>query len=179
MVNVIVNHESDERVIQKLAQALRGNDLYADNLRDFADSFEKEQRVFGIEFNPSPGQILVCNFGLGFKKPEPVKVRPVLVVSPKAAKWSGLCTVIPISSKRPDPIKPHHLQLPDGLLPANEYPEAWLKGDLVSTVGHHRLDRVKFGKREYRTPIVSTNVLREARRCVLHATGMHSLTIHW
>jgi hypothetical protein len=27
--------------------------------------------------------------------------------------------------------------------------------------------------------LVPDDVLREARRCVLHATGMHSLTEHW
>lgn len=179
LVNVVVNQAEDERVMQRLARALRANDMYARSLRDFSDSYEHEQRIQGINFNPPPGQILVCNFGLGFKVPEPVKVRPVLVISPKADDWTGLCTVLVISSNRPDPIEPYHLQLPAGLLPDEKYPEAWIKGDLVMTVGHHRLDRFKSGRREYITPVVGADVLKEARRCVLHATGMHSLTIHW
>lgn len=178
-VTVVVNQAEDERVVQRLARALRANDIYARSLRDFADSYEDEQRIFGIKFNPVPGQILVCNFGLGFKPPEPVKVRPVLVISPKADAWTGLCTVLTISSQRPDPIEPYHMQLPEGLLPSDKYPEAWIKGDLLTTVGHHRLDRMMVGRREYVTPVVGADVLREARRCALHVLGMHSLTIHW
>lgn len=178
-VTTVVNQEEDERVMQMLARALRANDAYARNLRDFADSYENEQKIFGINFNPAAGQILVCNFGIGFKPPEPVKVRPVLVISPKADGWTGLCTVLTISSQRPDPIKPYHLQLPAGLLPESKYPEAWIKGDLITTVGHHRLDRMMVGRREYVVPVIGADVLREARRCVLHVLAMHSLTIHW
>lgn len=179
IVNVVANNEGDERVIRQVAAALRGNGLEAEMLRDFAQSYDEEQRVGGIQFQPRAGQILVCNFGLGFKKPEMIKVRPVLVISPHQRFWTRLCVVVPISSRPPGEIKPYHYKLPDGAVPGGKYAESWIKGDLVIAVGHHRLDRLRTGFRKYETPRVSDEVLREARRCVLHAAGMHSLTIHW
>ncbi|MDR7100925.1 type II toxin-antitoxin system PemK/MazF family toxin [Croceicoccus sp. BE223] len=178
-VTAIVNQQEDERVLQIVARALRGNDSYAQQVREFAKSFDEEQRVGGLQFSPKAGHILACNFGLGFKAPEMVKVRPVLVVSPKANAWTGLSVVIPISSKAPEIPRPYHHKLPDGLIPNPKYDEAWLKGDMVIAVGRHRLDRLKVGHRQYATPKVDDATLREARRCVLHAAGMHSLTIHW
>src|SRR5262249_9786508 len=105
--------------------------------------------------------------------------RPVLVISPKVKRWTKLCIVLPISSKRPSPILAHHYQLPSSLLPESKFKEAWIKGDMVMAVGCHRLDRIKTGKRTYASRCVPSSILREARRCVLHAIGMQSLTVHW
>lgn len=178
-VTVVVNQDADEAVVQELAACLRANDSYSRQLRDFADCLEKEQRVQGINWQPQPGQILACHFGLGFKVPEMVKTRPVLVISPKIQPWTKLCIVLPISSRTPDPVLDHHLELPRGLVPNDKYDEAWIKGDTIMAVSCHRLDRVKTGFRSYEAPIVPADVLKEARRCVLHATGMHSLTAYW
>jgi len=178
-IEVVVNSENDGRVIRQVAAALRANDADAEMLRDFAQSFREGQNIEGIRFQPRAGQVLACNFGLGFKQPEMIKVRPVLVISPKQREWTRLCVVVPISSRAPHEEKPYHLRLPDGLIPGDKYEESWVKGDMVIAVGSHRLDRLKTGRRQYETPQVSDEVLREARRCVLHATGMHSLTIHW
>jgi uncharacterized protein YifN (PemK superfamily) len=178
-VPVVVHQESDERVIQQLAATLRGNDSFARQIRDFADTLENDQRPRGLGFQPQPGQILVCHFGLGFEVPENVKTRPVLVVSPHQREWSRLCVVVPISSKPPHQPQPYHYKLPRGLVPIGDYDESWIKGDMVVAVGAQRLDRIKLRFREYVAPQVPDAVLREARRCVLHAAGMHSLTIHW
>jgi len=178
-VTVVLNQDSDEKVIQELAACLRANDALARQLRDFADTLENEQRVQGLSWQPRPGQILVCHFGLGFREPEMVKTRPVMVISPKVTPWTKLCIVLPISSRAPDPILGHHYRLPDGLLPGTKYEEAWVKGDTIIAVGCHRLDRIKTGFREYVAPCAPAAVLTEARRCILHATGMHSLTVHW
>lgn len=179
VASVVVNTLADERVLQTLAAQLRSNTEAARQLRDFADSLEKDQVPQGLSFQPSPGQILICHFGLGFRKPENVKTRPVLVVSPHRRDATKLCVVVPISSNVPDPVRAYHYKLPAGLVPSDKYKEAWLKGDLVVSVGCHRLDRFKAGFRQFVAPTVPAEVLREARRCVLHAAGMHSLTEHW
>jgi len=176
---VVLNEPSDEAVIQRVAEVLRANDAFARQVRSFADTLANDQHPKGLRFQPRPGQILVCHFGLGFQQPEIVKTRPVLVISPHRRVWSRVCVVVPISSRRPIEPMAHHYRLPDGLVPGNKYEEAWLKGDLVTSVGSHRLDRIKTGFRRYESPLVPEEVLREARRCVLHATGMHALTDQW
>lgn len=176
---VVLNEPSDEAVLQRIAEVLRANDAFARQVRAFADTLENGQHAQGLQFQPRPGHILICHFGLGFQQPEIVKTRPVLVISPRQRVWTRVCVVVPISSKEPNPAMAHHYKLPDGLVPNKKYKEAWLKGDLVTTVGCHRLDRIKTGFRRFEAPVAPTEVLREARRCVLHATGMHGLTPHW
>lgn len=179
VVSVVVNALEDERVLQTLAAQLRSNSQAASQLRDFASTLENDQVPQGLQFQPKPGQIVACHFGLGFRKPENVKTRPVLVVSPHRRDNVKLCIVVPISSTPPNEVRPYHYKLPKGLVPNEKYEEAWLKGDLIVSVACHRLDRFKVGFRQYVAPMVPVEVLREARRCVLHATGMHSLTEHW
>ena len=177
-VAVIVGKD-DANTIRAIARCLRSGGREAQQLRDFAADLEKRNRVQGLQFQPYPGQLLVCNFGIGFQRPEIVKTRPVIVVSPQPRFNSGLCTVVPISSKPPNQIEPYHYSMDPTLIPGEKYPEAWIKGDLVQTVGLHRLDRFKVGFRNYQAPILPEAVLTEARRCVLHATGMHTLTALW
>lgn len=178
-VTIVVNQDSDEQVIQALAGALRGNGGPARQLRNFADTLTNDQPVGGLRFQPKPGQILACHFGLGFEVPENVKTRPVLVISPHQRVWTKLCVVVPISSTPPDPPRPYRYRLPRGTVPGDKYDEAWIKGDMIVAVGAHRLDRLKIGFRQYVAPVVAPEVLTEARRCALHATGMPSLTVHW
>lgn len=178
-VTVTVQQEEDEDVIRSLASCLRANDSFSRQLRDFADCLQNEQKVEGINWQPQPGQILICHFGLGFRPPEMVKTRPVIVISPKARIWTKLCVVVPISSRAPDPVQDHHFRLPTGLLPSRKYEEAWIKGDTVMAVSCHRLDRMKVRHRQYVVPQAPASVLKEVRRCVLHATGMQALTDHW
>ncbi len=177
-VTVVLNQDTDESVIQQLAAVLRANNSFARQIRDFADTIENDAHPAGLKFQPKPGQLLACHFGLGFQTPEIVKTRPVLVISPKPKDNSKLCTVVPISSQAPRTIRPFHYKLPEGVVPGGKYEDAWIKGDLVQTVGLHRLDRFKLGFRHYESLQVSDEVLKEVRRCVLHATGMHFLTQH-
>ena len=178
-VTVVVHNEADELVVQQLSACLRANDSFSNQLRDFSDCLSAEQLVKGISWQPKAGHILICHFGLGFRPPEIIKTRPVLVISPKVTPWTKLSIVLPISSKAPDPVLAHHYRLPDGLVPGGKHSESWIKGDMVMTVSCHRLDRIKSGFRTYHAPRVPYSVLREARRCILYATGMHSLTSHW
>lgn len=178
-VNVVVNQDADEQVIQSLATILRRNDVLSRQLRDFAKTIREDQIPNGLQFQPKPGHILICHFGLGFRVPENVKTRPVLVISPHQKQWTKLCVVVPISSQIPNIVRPYHYKLPKGTVPGKKYEESWIKGDMVVAVGAHRLDRIRTENRKYVSPLVSEEILREARRCVLHAGGMHSLTIHW
>lgn len=178
-VSVVINEDADEGVVQRLATVLRSNNPYAEQVREFVDTITNDPVPLGLQFSPTPGQILICHFGLGFQKPEMVKTRPALVVSAKRKDGAKLCTVLPISSLSPEPVRPFHLKLPEGIIPTEKYRIAWIKGDMIQTVACHRLDRVKTGFREYKAIIVPPQVLTEAMRCVLHALGMHALTEHW
>lgn len=176
-IQVSVVDEGDERATQALASCLRRNDQFASQIRDFAKTIQEDQHPQGLTFQPMPGQIVICHFGLAFRQPEMTKTRPVLVVSAHQRQWTRVCTVMPISSKAPDPMEPRHLELPSGISQGQRYPRAWIKGDLIVSVASHRLDRMKTGFRQYVTPSVPPDVLKEARRCALHRLGLHSLTI--
>jgi mRNA interferase MazF len=126
------------------------------------------------------GTILICDFSAGFKVPEMVKVRPVVVISPKIAIRSGLCTVVP------DNIMPYHHELrdiqPPLPSPYNEGPN-WIKGDMVVSVGLHRLNFVRMGKaatgeRRYRYEVLPPDDLKAIRTCVLRGLGFSALTKH-
>ena len=170
-VSVEIVRPEDEQVILTIARLLKENSEISRSIRDFSETMKDDQRVEGLKFQPRPGQVLACHFGLGFRQPEMVKTRPVLVVSPKVRVWSGTCLVVPISSTPPAPVLRWHLRLPDTLLPGSNYKEAWLKGDCAMSVGKHRLDRWKAGPRNYVVPEVSPEILAAARMCVRHAIG--------
>lgn len=117
-VTVTVHSDEDAEAIEALAHILRSNDTHANPLRAFVATASRDQQPRGLRFQPRPGQILVCHFGLGFRPPEMVKTRPVLVISPKRRDATMLCTVVPISSKAPEEIRPYHFKLPEGVLPS-------------------------------------------------------------
>jgi uncharacterized protein YifN (PemK superfamily) len=43
-----------------------------------------------LKFHPEPGTILICDYSTGFKKPEMVKKRPVVTISPRLKRRDGL-----------------------------------------------------------------------------------------
>lgn len=138
-----------------------------------------------IPFNPRPGQILMCDFTQGFKEPEMVKKRPVVVLSPAMQGRQGLVTVAALSSVRPDPPRPFHVMLPKAALPQLgefQVKETWVKGDMIYAVGFHRLNMIRLGKRDQRTGkrVYFTNRLgrermQEIYSCVLHGLGIGQL----
>ena len=92
-------------------------------------------------FYPKQGQVLRCDFR-GFIVPEMVKLRPVVVISPSLRHTDGLCTVVPISTTPPEPIKPWHIKLVHNPNPIEETDvEVWAKCNMVYTVSFQRLDR--------------------------------------
>lgn len=136
-------------------------------------------RNTGLSFQPKQGQILICDFDTGFKAPEMIKTRPVVVVSPKRRFSSGLCTVVPLSTTAPNKVMPWHMQFPDNLYPKQKPGSTmWVKGDHVITVGLYRLDRIKVRFRHYVAPQVPDSVMKQIHACILHALGVGDLDKH-
>lgn len=138
-----------------------------------------------IREHPPVGTILICNFDQGFKEPEMVKRRPVVVISPKISVRAGLCTVVALSTTSPMPEMPYHCRITlDPPLPEPwSDPDCWVKGDMICAVGFHRLDFPRLGtepggKRIYRYDPLPVADLRKVRRCVLSALGLGGLTKH-
>ncbi|MFC7333996.1 type II toxin-antitoxin system PemK/MazF family toxin [Rhodocista pekingensis] len=138
-----------------------------------------------IQDHPPVGTVLLCDFDQGFKEPEMVKRRPVIVVSPKISVRAGLCTVVALSMEDPRPRMPYHCQIRlDPPLPEPWGDQLrWVKGDMIYAVGFHRLDFPRIGKDErgrrlYRTAPIPEDDMRKVRGCVLSALGLGGLTRH-
>ncbi|MAW99550.1 MAG: hypothetical protein CMN72_07855 [Sphingomonas sp.] len=137
-----------------------------------------------IREHPKPGSILTCDYSVGFRVPEMVKRRPVVVISPKIMNRHHLCTVVALSTSEPDPVMPYHCQIDiRPQLPAPFQSDGiWVKGDMVNSVGFHRLDLIRLGtsngKRQYLYDPIDADTLRRIRQCVLHGMGMSILTKH-
>lgn len=135
--------------------------------------------------HPSIGLVLTCDFEPGFREPEIVKRRPVVVISPKMRGRPDLCTVVALSTTAPQRPLPCHAQI-------NIHPplperwtshDVWVKGDMVYTVGLRRVDFIRLGKdqngkRRYYLHSLSNENLTLVRQCVLHGIGLGSLTNH-
>jgi mRNA interferase MazF len=100
-----------------------------------------------INFHPKRGTVLICDFD-GFKKPEMVKRRHVVVVSPRYRRHSGLCLVVPFSTVQPYEIEPHHYEIVCGRYDFfDTLKPSWAKGDMLTCVSFERLDRLMlYGK---------------------------------
>jgi mRNA interferase MazF len=94
-----------------------------------------------IKEHPLLGSILMCDFSSGFREPEMVKRRPVVVISPKIRQRPKLCTIVALSTTAPYPVMPYHCQIdiePDLPMPLASR-GLWVKGDMINAVGFHRL----------------------------------------
>jgi mRNA interferase MazF len=138
-----------------------------------------------IREHPVVGTILLCDFNSGFREPEMVKKRPVVVISPKIGSRRGICTVVALSSTAPVPVMSYHCQI--DIIPTLPSPLSstgiWVKGDMINAVGFHRLDLIKTGKdfrgkRQYHYQPVSAQDLKQIRECVLMGLGLSILTKH-
>lgn len=133
----------------------------------------------GLSFHPGTGMVLMCNFDTGFKIPEMVKTRPVVVLSHRHRE---VCTVVPLSTAEPKPMEPcHHELSPDSLPKRLASERTWAKCDMVTTVGLWRLDRVidgrdtSTGKRLYSAKCITDTDLRKIHQCVLHVLRLGDL----
>lgn len=72
-----------------------------------------------LTFVPNKGTLLMCNFTTGFQPPEMVKIRPVIVISPRRRDNAQTCIVVPLSTQKPTKIKPWHINIAKELFPAH------------------------------------------------------------
>ncbi len=138
-----------------------------------------------IREHPPIGTILICDFDSDFRLPEMVKVRPVVVISPKISGRPGLCTVVALSTTQPNPILPFHAELSiNPKLPAPwDADSVWVKGDMIYAAALHRLNFVRVGKdtsgrRRYRYDALAADQLKLVRTLVLRSLGLSHLTRH-
>ena len=121
----------------------------------------------GIQFYPGPWRVMRCDFNTGFQPPEMVKYRPVISVSKKRNDRVTLCTVVPISSTAPSLVRDHHYLLPQSELPhhlRHEYPEAWVKVDMIATVAFRRLNMLWHGRDHYGNRVYQTGRISRQHR---------------
>lgn len=123
-----------------------------------------------LTFHPKAGVVVMCDFS-GFVAPEMVKTRPVIVVSPNHLERPGLHTVVPMSTTDPEKMQPYHLKLAKNPMPDTTGP-VWVKCDMVVTVRHARLDRIKTGRGHYMTTAISADELKAIRECLKYALGI-------
>lgn len=136
-----------------------------------------------IKYHPPRGVIVAADFRQGFRVPEMVKRRLCVVISPPIEARIGLCTVVPLSRSKPDPVQPYHyeFQIPFTIpAPWGNAPR-WAKCDMVCAVGFHRLDLIRLGKsrdgmRQYQLNTLSGIHLRNISNCVLAGLGLPPLT---
>lgn len=72
-----------------------------------------------------------------------VKRRPAIVVSHKSSHGRRLCTVVPLSTTAPVPVRNWHHALPHVHIPGWDPKGAtmWAKCDMLATVGFDRLTK--------------------------------------
>ena len=97
-----------------------------------------------LKFQPHLGTLWMCNFGTGFKAPEMVKKRPVVVISPRPKRLIQLCTVVPLSTVQPNPVERFHHQMnPRSLQGLRKAQDSWAKCDMLYTVSLERLSWIR------------------------------------
>jgi mRNA interferase MazF len=139
-----------------------------------------------ITFHPKPGQILLCDF-IGFREPEMIKKRPVLILTDQIKGRAGLTTIVPLSTVEPAKIQPYHYKIPKQLMPMVGFyqgSDSWVKGDMIYTVGFDRLNLIQLGKRDsqgkrlYFKDKLDKTQMSQIYQCVLHGLNLGQLAIH-
>jgi len=130
-----------------------------------------------LKFHPKKGTVLCCDFSKGFQPPEMVKVRPVVVITPQLPGRPGLCTVVPLSTVKPDPFQPYHHKMDiQSLPPKLQKTACWAKCDMLYTVGLDRLDRIRDkdsnGKRCYLAGKTTISDIEGIERAVINGLGL-------
>ena len=128
-----------------------------------------------LQVYPKPGNVVMCDYQTGFREPEMVKKRHVIVVSPKLLNELGTCLVVPVSHIRPRPVLAIHHLFTSNLYGffTPDRPQ-WAKCNMLSHVGYDRLDRVLLDG-TWCVPSISDDDLLSIKCCVLSATGMADL----
>lgn len=120
----------------------------------------------------------MCDFSGGFSPPEMIKIRPVVVISPQLPDRPDLCTVVPISTKKPLVLRNYHHEIsPQSLAGGLEKNRCWAKCDMLYTVSLQRLDRIRArgtsSRRSYVTGLATEEDMLAITHAVLHGLGCH------
>jgi len=128
--------------------------------------------------HPAAGTIVRVDLNEGFRPPEMCKRRPAVVLSPPIPGRNFLCTIVPLSTTAPFPVLAHHMQItlnPALPRPYSE-PTMWVKGDIVLTIGFHRLRFLfsgrKDGQRIYDIRVLDQETMNKVRSCVRAGLGL-------
>jgi len=127
-----------------------------------------------ITFHPRIGQVLICDFDTGFRPPEMVKKRPVVIVARN--RCANMATVVPLSTTPPNPAREWHHRIDQGVLPGRfAIRPTWAKCDMLYTICNTRLDRIKTkanGQRVYTIGVLSKHDLHSIRKCIAAWLGL-------
>lgn len=119
-----------------------------------------------LPYFPRRGEVLICDFDSGFRPPEMVKRRPVVVLSVKESHSRRLCTVVPFSTTAPAPVCQWHHCLPQVTVPGLvAVGDMWAKCDMIATVSFDRLNK----------PYVKTRHGRRYQELVLGSADMEAI----
>lgn len=128
-----------------------------------------------LSFYPRAGQILICDFK-GFVPPEMVKVRPVVVVSPRLPYRAEIAAIVPISTTQPKHDLPFCYRLSKNYHP--EEPDdlpCWAKADMLMNIGTYRLTGFKVGRRKWEWPTMSADDLKAVKHAILCGLGLDQI----
>jgi len=115
--------------------------------------------------------VFLCDY-TGYVRPEIIKARPVVVVSPRRHRMvlADVTTlVVPLSKLPPQVAQPWHIAIPPGKYAAID--ACWAKGDLVSHVALARLSFLRH-RRRLVVPVLDRRDLQSVRNAVANALGL-------
>jgi mRNA interferase MazF len=133
----------------------------------------------GLPFAPKPGIIVTCDYTTGFKKPEMIKPRLAVTISPVMKHRQDLVTVVPLSMTEPDELLDWHIQI-DNDVPHWGPGPRWAKCDMMATLGLWRMNlphtNPAGGKRKYHQLSVGPEKVAALRMGVAAAIGLVIVT---
>jgi len=95
-----------------------------------------------IPFQPAEGSVLYCDYD-GFKVPEMIKKRPVIVIR-RHRQNRKLVTVVPISLTMPDILLSYHIPMKEDFCKEHlKGKQSWVKCDMVNVISIDRLREIK------------------------------------
>lgn len=97
--------------------------------------------IVAVHLVPPPATVLLCNFSPGFRPPEMIKLRPVLVVSPTSYNHDTT-TVVPISTGAPERGSDRRVVALDGKKYGFLVASGYVKTNMITTVSNERLFRL-------------------------------------
>ncbi len=135
-----------------------------------------------LPYLPEPGELLICAFDDVAPGAEMIKRRPVVVVSVKSSHHRRLCTVVPISTTAPNPVRAWHHPL-SGLSITGWNPSAamWAKCDMLATVAFERLNapylKSRHGGRRFAKQQLPATDLRAIQDRIAHYLNLPKIPL--